>query len=182
VYTGSIPVVASGPIVMRRLLILRHAKSSWDDPGLADHDRPLAPRGRRAAKVIARHLSEEGIAPELVLCSSARRAQETLERVSAALDDPEVLVERRLYAASGDDLLTRVRAVPDDVRCVMLIGHNPAVERLTLGLAAPGAERDRAEAKFPTGALATLAFEGSWRALAPGGARLLAFVTPRELE
>jgi phosphohistidine phosphatase len=64
----------------------------------------------------------------------------------------------------------------------MLIGHNPAVERLTLGLAGPGPERDRVEAKFPTGALATLAFEGSWRSLAPGGARLLAFVTPRELE
>jgi phosphohistidine phosphatase len=182
VYTGSIPVVASGPIVMRRLLILRHAKSSWDDPGLADHDRPLAPRGRRAAKVIARHLRHEGTAPELVLCSSARRARETLKRIAPALGDAEVHVERGLYAASGEDLLERLRAVADEVRSVMLIGHNPAVERLALGLADPGPERERVEAKFPTGALATLAFEGSWRSLAPGGARLLAFVTPRELE
>ena len=105
---------------MKRLFLLRHAKSSWDDPGLDDHDRPLAPRGRRASAVIAEHLRQERIAPALVLCSSARRTRETLERVMP-LDQAEVRIEGELYGASPKDLLQRLREVPDEVDSVMLI-------------------------------------------------------------
>jgi phosphohistidine phosphatase len=169
--------------VMKRLFLLRHAKSSWDDAELADHDRPLAPRGRRAAKVMARHLRRERLTPELVLCSSSRRTRETFECIAVGVGDvAEVLVERGLYGATQDDLLNRLRAVPDAVRSVMLIGHNPAVQHLSFVLARPGPELERVRAKFPTAALATLEFDGGWGALAPGRARLVAFVTPSELE
>jgi phosphohistidine phosphatase len=167
---------------LRRLYLLRHAKSSWDDPGLADHDRPLAPRGRRAAKLVARHLRDEGTVPMLVLCSSARRAQETLERIAPAFGDgARVEVEDELYGASDDELLERLRKVPDTIESVMLIGHNPAIQELALHLGGPGPEREAVERKYSTGALATLTFEGGWRQLEPGRARLRAFVRPRDL-
>ena len=165
---------------MKRLYLLRHAKSSWKDSSLADHDRPLAGRGRRASKAMARHLRDEGISPDLVLCSSARRARETLDRIESALDSPTVVVEPELYGASGRALLDRLRRVPDSAESVMLIGHNPAMQDLALDLA-PGAS-ELAE-KFPTGALATLTFAGStWGELDSGGAELVALVKPRDLE
>jgi phosphohistidine phosphatase len=167
---------------MRYLHLLRHAKSSWDDPALSDHDRPLAARGRRAAKLIATHLRREGIVPELVLCSSATRARETLDGIEPAIGDaPDVQIERRLYGASESELLDRLRDVPDTVYSVMLIGHNPSVQDLTLMLAGSGAPLDTVEHKYPTAALATLTFEGSWGELAPGGAELRAFVRPKDL-
>src|SRR2546423_8442596 len=168
---------------MKRLYVLRHAKSAWDDPALADHDRPLAPRGRRAAKAIGRHLRAEGVEPELVLCSSARRARETLERIEPALGRRRVRVERELYGAGADALLERLHAVPDAVASVMLIGHNPGLEDLVLSLARPADKRDEIEAKFPTAALATLAFDGEhWADLCPDAADLVAYVRPRDLK
>lgn len=167
---------------MKHLFLLRHAKSSWDDPGLADHDRPLAPRGNRAAKVIAEHLREERIAPELVLCSSSRRTRETLDRIAPALgDEVRVEVERELYAASADRLLERLRAVDDDVESVMLIGHNPGLEQLALSLAGDGEKLADVRRKYPTAALATLEFDGRWSELEPGTARLMEFVKPKQL-
>ena len=166
----------------RRLYLLRHAKSSWDDPALADHDRPLAPRGRRAAKLLAEHLQRERIAPDAVLCSSARRARETLEGIAPALGDRDsVHVEPELYGASSGDVLERLRRLPDTVKSAMVIGHNPAVQELTLSLAGSGEEIEQVMRKYPTGALATLAFDGSWRALEPRAARLDGFVTPKDL-
>jgi phosphohistidine phosphatase len=160
----------------RRLLLLRHAKSSWDDPTLADHDRPLAPRGRQAAKRIGRHLRREEIAVSLVLCSSARRARETLDRVAPG---GRTEIESELYGASAGQLLERLRQVPDQAGTVMLVGHNPAIQDLLVSLVdEPG---DLAAQKFPTGALATLAVSGPWRSLAPGRAELTALVTPRGL-
>ena len=164
------------------LYLLRHAKSSWDEPGLADHDRPLAPRGHEATKLIAEHLRSERIAPALVLCSSARRARETLDGVSAALGDrPSVQVERELYGASGDELLGRLREIPDSTETAMLIGHNPGIQSLALALTGGGTEPTGLELKYPTGALATLAFDGGWQGLAPGAAELIAFVRPTDL-
>ena len=164
---------------MRFVYLLRHAKSSWTTDA-ADHERPLAGRGRRAAKAIARHLRDQGIEPELVLCSTARRARETLERIEPALGAPTVLIEPGLYGASTDELLERLRGVPDEVGSVMLIGHNPGIQLLALELARPAREL---EANYPTAALATLAFPGaSWAALGRGGAELVGFVRPRELE
>ncbi len=169
------------------IYLLRHAKSSWDDPALADHDRPLAPRGRRAAKAIADHLRGEGIAPELVLCSSSARTRETLARISAAFEGAngvQVEIERGLYEASGGELLARLRQVPGGVESVMLIAHQPGIQELALTLAEAGSgtQLERLKEKFPTAALATLDVEGDWDALGPASARLAAFVKPRELE
>jgi phosphohistidine phosphatase len=168
--------------VTHQLLLLRHAKSSWDDAGLDDHDRPLASRGRRGAKLVAGHMHEAGIAPDLVLCSSARRTRETLELITPALaEETEVLVEGELYAASEDELLERLRDVPESAGSAMLIGHNPGIEQLALWLARSGEERPTMERKYPTGALATIAFEGAWRELQPGAGHLIAFVKPKDL-
>jgi phosphohistidine phosphatase len=168
-------------VAVKRLFLLRHAKSSWDDPGLDDRDRPLAPRGRRASELIAGHLRREGLAPSLVLCSSARRTRETLERVVPALDASDVSIEDGLYGASSGGLLERLREVPEDLESVMLVGHQPAIQELALDLAGDGAELARVRAKFPTAALATLLFAGEWSELAPGSAELVAYVKPKEL-
>jgi phosphohistidine phosphatase len=162
-----------------RLWVLRHAKSSWDDTSLADHDRPLAPRGRRACRALRRHCSTAAVLPELVLCSSALRARETLEALLPVLGDPEVVVEDGLYLASAHTLLTRVRVL--DVESALLVGHNPGLHELVVALAQPGTLRDRAAEKLPTGALATLELE-EWRDLGPGRAALTGYVTPHELD
>jgi phosphohistidine phosphatase len=168
---------------LKQLFLLRHAKSSWDDPELDDHERPLAPRGRRAAKVMADHLSREGVAPALVLCSSAQRTCETLERIAPALGkDVRVEIERELYAASERRLLERLRAVEDDVESLMLIGHNPGVEQLALLLAGSGERLTAVRSKYPTAALATLEFSGPWCQLRESGAELTDFVTPKQLK
>jgi phosphohistidine phosphatase len=166
----------------KQLFVLRHAKSSWDNPGVDDRERPLAPRGQRACKVIAEYLRANGIEPELVLCSSARRTRETLEGIAPT---GKHLIESELYSATTGDLVDRLRRLPDDVKSVMLIGHNPAVQMLVLRLARRDREaaeaRAAVERKFPTGALATLTFECGWSELEPGRARLAAFLTPKEL-
>jgi phosphohistidine phosphatase len=163
----------------RQLFVLRHAKSSWDDPGLEDRERPLADRGQRACAVIGDYLRTHAIEPQLVLCSSARRTIETLAGVAPT---GEQLIEPRLYSASAEDVLARLRELPADLGAVMLIGHNPALQMLVLRLTCrDGASSDRpaVERKFPTGALATLSFDCVWGELAPGCARLVGFVTPK---
>jgi phosphohistidine phosphatase len=168
---------------MKRLYLLRHAKSSWKDTSLPDHDRPLAGRGRRAAKAIARHMREHGIEPELVLCSTARRARETLERIEPALDTRAVQVEPDLYAASAHALLARLRSIPDTVESVMVIGHNPGLQELALELARPASAVSELATKYPTAALATLAFRASsWQELDRDTAELVELVRPRDLE
>ena len=169
---------------MKVLYLLRHAKSSWDDPGLSDHERPLAPRGRRAAARIAEYLNREGIRPALVLCSSSRRTRQTLELVAAALPGVRVQVEAELYGADEVDLLQRLRRLPDAADSVLLVGHNPGLQDLAVALAGGGDAEAlaRIRAKMPTGALATLgAAVTRWRDLRPGGGELVAFVVPREL-
>jgi phosphohistidine phosphatase len=169
----------------RRLYVLRHAKSSWDEPGLDDHDRALAPRGRDAARAMAAHVRAQGIRPELVICSSARRARETLDGVDPA---GQRLIEPEVYSASATDLLQRLRRVAEATESVMVIGHNPTLQMLVLRLADPGGARlgdgsdlEAVRGKFPTGALATLRFDGGWGELAPGRAELTQFVRPRQL-
>ncbi len=164
---------------MRTLYLLRHAKSSWDDPGIPDRERVLAPRGRKASKRIASHLDREGIRPELVLCSPARRTRETLDRIGDALGTPKVVFDEQLYGADNDELLSRLREVPDRFGSVMLVGHNPGIADL---LALLAADRSSLPGEVPTGALATLSVPvDDWAELAPRSARLDAFVVPREL-
>jgi phosphohistidine phosphatase len=176
----------------KQLFVLRHAKSSWDDPGLDDHERPLAPRGQRAVKLLAAHMREHGIKPEQVLCSSARRTLETCEGVDAG---GEVVVEPELYDASGGGVLERLRRVPETTQSVMLIGHNPALQVLLLCLTGANGDSGRLsdgdaghdsmlaeiQRKFPTGALATLTFDCAWNELSPGRAKLVDLVRPRDL-
>jgi phosphohistidine phosphatase len=170
----------------KRLYVLRHAKSSWDDHDAADHERPLSERGRRAVRLLAGYIGANGIAPELVLCSSARRTRETLEGLGLK---SRVLVEHRLYGAGADDLIERLRALPADLGSVMLVGHNPAMQMLVLALAAaePG-DRDGAERleeirrKLPTGALVTLETGDEWPQLDLGSARLVDYVRPKALQ
>ena len=163
---------------MKHLYVLRHAKSSWDDSGLPDHDRPLAPRGEKAAVRIAARLRSEGIAPALVLCSSALRTRQTLAALLPVLDgDVQISVEDGLYGAGMREVLARVREVPEAVPSVLLIGHNPTLHELALFLTDRGDVLER----FPTAALASLAFPGAWADLAEGEAELESFVVPREL-
>ena len=167
-----------------QLFILRHAKSSWDDPGLDDRERPLAPRGRRAVKLLAEHVRTSGIRPVQVLCSPSRRTLETLEGVSPG---GEPLIESGLYAASGAEILDRLRQIPEEIESVMVIGHNPAMQMLVLRLAGgngrvqDGSDLAEVQRKFPTGALATLTFSCAWSELGPGLAHLTAYVRPRAL-
>jgi phosphohistidine phosphatase len=149
---------------------------------MADRERPLAPRGRKAMKAMARYLRHEGIHPELVLCSAARRARETLERVQASLgNDARIEVEDELYTFDDDVVLRRLRRLAPSFGSVMVVGHNPAMEDLTVGLARDGKLVRKAEEKYPTGALAVLAFSSTWSELESGVAELVSFVTPRSL-
>jgi phosphohistidine phosphatase len=168
---------------VKRLFLLRHAKSSWDDPALPDVERPLAPRGRKAAKSMADYFKRQRVRPGLVLCSSAKRTRETLERMVPVLGKGATIeVEAGLYAASAEDLLARLRRVPDTVASVMVIGHNPGLQDLALMLAAGGDELPRVREKFPTGALVVLELRRlTWSGLQPGSAEVVGLVLPREL-
>jgi phosphohistidine phosphatase len=168
---------------VKRVYLLRHAKSSWKDGSLADRDRPLAGRGKRAAKAIAGHLEAERIRPDLVLCSPARRTRETLERVEGAFGDRvEARLEEALYGASEAELLAVLEALPDDVGAVMLIGHNPGLEELALALASEGPGLARMREKFPTAALATIDLPADrWSEIERGSGELAGYVRPKDL-
>ncbi|WP_207476209.1 SixA phosphatase family protein [Arenibaculum pallidiluteum] len=171
---------------MKLLHLLRHAKSAWDDAGLADHDRPLAPRGARAATLMGRHLARQDFRTDLVLCSTARRAVDTATIVLAQLEGPAPPLEREagLYLCGDRALLDRLRSLPEAVGSVLLVAHNPDLQNLTLALAgsaAPGL-LERVAEKFPTGGLASLSFGiESWADLAPGAGRLEEFAIPKNL-
>jgi phosphohistidine phosphatase len=165
----------------RRLHLLRHAKSAWDDAMQSDHDRPLAPRGRRAGKLLRDYVRRSDIAPQLVLCSTALRTVETARAV-----DPggEFVLEPRLYGASAAELLGRIHSLDDAVGEVMIVGHNPALQMLILDLVADAhsSDLDEIRRKFPTGSLVSLEFEGGWADLSPAGAQLTGFARPKALQ
>jgi phosphohistidine phosphatase len=167
----------------RTVILLRHGKSSWSDSTLADIDRPLAPRGERASRKLAKYMRRKRIQPSLVLCSPSLRTRQTLEAVESSLGKRcAVEVVPQLYAASEQELLERLQALPESVSSVMLIGHNPGLHNLALVLASRGADLPQLEEKFPTGVLATLIVHSqSWAALRPGDAELVDYVVPRQL-
>lgn len=171
---------------MRRLYLLRHAKSSWADPGLADFDRPLNRRGQEAAPRMGKYMREEALEPDLVLCSAARRAQETWELVARELDkESAVKVQRSLYLATPSRLLATINRQASEVEGLLLVGHNPGMETLSARLA--GAESKRKavlslQEKFPTATLAVFDCDiADWSDLEEGGGRLVRLVKPREL-
>ncbi len=169
---------------MRQLLLLRHAKSSWDDPRLPDHARPLNTHGRRAAEAVRGVLSGLGLRPDLVLVSSARRTLQTLGALEPWDDAPAVEPLDALYLASADDLLSAVRTGAREAGCVMLVGHNPGLHELALLLSGPGSEaaqRAQLENAFPTASLAVLSVASQWSELGAGGGALRHFVRPADL-
>jgi phosphohistidine phosphatase len=170
---------------MRYLSLLRHAKSNWDEAVPRDFDRPLNARGRRAAAAMGRHIAGEGIVFDAVIASPAVRVAETVAGVEAALGRSLGSVEdRRIYMASAVTLLELVQSQPD-VPHLLLVGHNPGLEDLALLLARDDAAPARAAIveKYPTGALATLAFDvDSLSAIHEGEGRILRFVRPRDLD
>lgn len=170
---------------MRTLGLLRHAKSSWEDPALDDHDRPLVARGREAAPRIGAWLRERAVQPDLVLVSSAARARETWSLLQPALGSKapaRALTE--LYLAGPSELLRIVKRTPAEVATLLVIGHNPALETFARQMVAGGHAklRRRMSRKFPTAALALISFETDrWQALAPGTGALDAFVRPKDV-
>ena len=170
---------------MKRLYLLRHAKSSWDDPSLADADRPLAPRGVRALARMSKYLRKAKIRPDLVICSPARRTRQTLTEIEPALGrDVEVRIEPQVYGGGAGALVDLVGRTPDSASSVMLIGHNPSLQDLAVSLVAEGEEalRARLAEKFPTGALAVIGVPlDAWRDLGAAHGMLEELVLPREL-
>lgn len=166
----------------RQLVLVRHAKSAWDDPTLSDHDRPLATRGRRALPRLQSHLASLGREPDVVLCSSSRRTRDTLAGVRSAFPRAiTVEVEERLYGASAGDLLGRLRNVDEAARCVVVIGHNPGLQDLAVLLAGGGDDDASAQLqrKFPTAAAVTISVDGDWADLGIGASRIESLFTPR---
>ena len=170
-------------------MLVRHAKSAWP-PEVPDHDRPLGRRGLRDAPAVGRWLHKAGCVPDLVLCSTARRAAETWRLAESELDArPQVSYERRVYEDSADGLLQMLRRLPSMTATVLMVGHNPAIQDLAMSLArdqeADGQPQLASLAgmreKFPTAAIAVLQISGPWFELARGDARLASFVTPRDL-
>jgi phosphohistidine phosphatase len=172
---------------MKRLILIRHAKSSWDDPVERDFDRPLNAKGKRAAETMGRHMRNLDIDFEKVVASPAMRVVETIESLAIGLDrviEPEW--DRRAYLASNMTLLDIVHEQPDTTDSLLLAGHNSGLEDLVL-LLVPDTRKDEARAaveeKFPTCSLAVMTFDTDrWEQIAPGSGTLDQFVRPRDLD
>jgi phosphohistidine phosphatase len=172
---------------MRQLLLLRHAKSAWDDPRTADHDRPLNARGQAAAAAMAATFRRLRLSPELVLVSSARRTQETLRALEPFGDSTLVDTLEGLYLAPAERMLDLLRETPETVRSLLLIGHNPGLHNLALtlvgaaGMATGGADARHLAEGYPTAALSEFAIAGPWAGLGGGAGRLVRFLAPSDL-
>jgi phosphohistidine phosphatase len=165
---------------MKFLYLLRHAKSSWKEPGLDDHDRPLNKRGRQSAKIMAKYLSRAEIKPDLVICSTATRAKQTLDPIVKAIN-PKIILERKVFEGAQQELWKQLWNIPKGTKSVLLIGHNPALQNLALELSETDKPLPFANQKFPTGAMASFRFHGGWRALEPHAAELISFITPKTI-
>ncbi|MBM3083427.1 histidine phosphatase family protein [Chelatococcus daeguensis] len=167
---------------MLRLMLLRHAKSAWP-AGAADHERPLAPRGREAAPLMGRYLAGEHLVPDLAIVSTSKRTQETWALVAPAFaEEVPKRDERRIYEAKTDAILAAIRSTGPDVRTLLVIGHNPGFADLATRLVGHGDRYAfaRLRQKYPTAGLAVIDFDvASWADVAEHGGRLDRFVTPK---
>jgi phosphohistidine phosphatase len=170
---------------MLTLSLLRHAKSSWADPSLEDFDRSLAPRGRKAAPRMGAFIAERGLIPNLILCSGSARTRETLALAAAEwAAQPETVYDDALYHATVPALFAQLHAAPDAKPHVMMVGHNPGLQDFALQLVGggKGADLRNLAHKFPSGALAVIAFDKPhWREIAPGDGHLTLFARPKDL-
>jgi phosphohistidine phosphatase len=171
---------------MRRLMLLRHAKSDRSDPGARDHDRVLNPRGRATAPRIGAYMASHGLVPDLVLCSTAARARETWELAAPAFSaPPKVVYEARIYQNNPKILLDLVKKTAAGVHGLLLVGHNPSFQAFADLMAASGHgdARLRLREKFPTAALAVIDFAvDAWDRVHPQSGRLDRLITPKLLE
>jgi phosphohistidine phosphatase len=170
----------------RRLYLLRHAKSSWSDPSLLDEQRPLSPRGRRAVELLRQHFQAIKLGVDVVLCSPALRTRETWAGVAGAFGrDVDVRIAPAIYDAAAGELLDLARGLDEDedVRSALLIGHNPGIEGLAVGLvhAGDGDAMARLGDGYPTGGFATISLECTWKELDWRVGYLADFVRPRDL-
>lgn len=171
---------------MKRVAILRHAKSSWDDAGLDDFDRPLNARGRKAAWRVGEELRRRGLVFDQVIASPAARVRETLEELARGCgEDLRVRFAPEIYQATGKALEKLLRALPEEIEAPLLVGHNPALHELLLTLASEDERgfRGRIAGKFPTAALAVVELDAvRWCDIAAGGGRIAELILPRELD
>ena len=169
---------------MKTLTLLRHAKSSWTDPALRDFDRPLNARGRRAARSMGREMREQGLAFDRVLASPAVRVVETLRDLGDGYGHalhPEF--DRRVYMATAELLLDFIHATDDGVTDLLIVGHNPGLERLALLLTQAGDLRDEIEVQYPTATLTQITFAvDHWAEVAAGRGTIARFTRPRDLD
>jgi phosphohistidine phosphatase len=170
---------------MLTLFLLRHAKSSWDDTAIDDFERPLARRGREAAPRMGAYMARHNFIPDLILCSTAERARQTLELVVPSFEPiPAVLYEDALYLATDAALFARLRRVAGEVRGLMIVGHDPGLHTLALDLSGAGdpQELQALAAKFPTGGLAVISFKTrDWAKITKATGRLVRFMAPKRL-
>ncbi|MFF8595676.1 SixA phosphatase family protein [Streptomyces sp. NPDC015220] len=166
----------------RRIVLFRHAKADW--PQVTDHERPLTERGRKDAAVAGRKLADTGVAFDLALCSTATRTRETWKLAVHELPHrPKTVYEERIYEASPGELIAVLNETPDDVRNLVLIGHNPGVQGLAevlSGSAEDDARERMGRRGFPAAAFAVVTFDGSWKTLEPGAATLRDYWAPSE--
>lgn len=165
--------------MQQELLILRHAKSSWNDDTVSDFDRPLNKRGMRDAPRIGAWMRDQGLRPELILCSPAARARATLAAINEVLEVPESQIQLHdaIYEANRSTLLDLLRKVPANVHRAMMIGHNPGLETLTEYLS----DRPLEPGFMKTATLARLLLKSPWEDLAQSSAVLESLMTPKQL-
>jgi phosphohistidine phosphatase len=170
---------------MKRLTVLRHAKSRWDDPAVGDFNRPLNDRGWQAAKRIGRELRDRDFHFDLVLASSAARVRETIDGVEDKFTfNAPIQFEQRMYLASEQLLLSVVHDLPESVHGPLLVGHNPGLQNLLLELTKKDDDglRDRIADKFPTGALAVVELPARrWEDVEPASGRIVELILPKDL-
>ncbi|GMQ77321.1 MAG: histidine phosphatase family protein [Gammaproteobacteria bacterium] len=170
--------------MQRELLILRHGKSDWGSDAVDDFDRPLSRRGRKAVKRMAFRLREQNLLPRQILSSPAERARQTTLRLCRHADIPEsrVVWDQAIYAADLGALLDVLTKAPGGHSRVMIVGHNPGLEKLVAYLAGEPIEAPAGSPALPTAALVRMTMPGHWKRLASGCAQLVSIDRPRDLE
>jgi phosphohistidine phosphatase len=169
---------------MHQLILFRHAKAARESADVSDHDRPLTADGRRAAGAIGQAMRRAGLAPDVVLVSSALRTQETLDALEAAQvwdERPNIDTLPALYMATHGQIRDFLRDLPETVRSALVVGHNPGLQELAQTLAGPSSARTKLGEEFPTASLAEFLVTTPWRKLGPGAAALQRFMQPADL-
>jgi phosphohistidine phosphatase len=171
---------------MTILTVLRHAKSSWDEPEVNDFDRPLNERGRRAAKAVGRELERRHVRFDRVFASPALRVRQTIDLLAEGLGgELDVTFDEAIYENEADALFHFVRSIPETVHAPLLVGHNPGLQRLVLKLTCEDDRgfHDRVRDKFPTAAVAVLKLPAErWAEVEPASGEIAELILPKELD